>query len=278
LLLKQSDFFETLDNKIIDGRGFSQNMSEDENSTFIINETAMKDLGWETTVGKTFSTYTFSPEVDNWVERKGKIVGVAEDFHFESVHNEIVPVVFFIDHNWRNWVSIKTNGTNNTEVIKYIDKVWKEMNTDIYYNPMYYSESLDKLYRDEQRFFVLFIIFSILAIVVACLGIFGLASFTAEQRTKEIGIRKVMGASVTNIIQLVNKEFFKLVLISNIIAWPIAWYFMKNWLNNFVYRIDLNILPFILSGIIAIIIAILAVSYQAMKASSTNPVNALRYE
>jgi putative ABC transport system permease protein len=152
------------------------------------------------------------------------------------------------------------------------------MNTERYFDPGFYDESIDALYRAEKRFFILFIIFSILAISIACLGIFGLASFTAEQRTKEIGIRKTMGASVTSIIQLINKEFIKLVILSNLIAWPIAWYFMGNWLNNYTYRIELTLRPFILSGLIAIGIALLSVSYQALKASKTNPVNALRYE
>ncbi|MBI9053675.1 MAG: ABC transporter permease [Bacteroidales bacterium] len=272
------DFFETLENKIIEGRSFSNKNSADQNSTFIINEQAMKEFGWDNTLGKTFTTYTFSPDIDNWIERKGTIIGVAEDFHFESVHNEIVPVVYFIDENWRNWVSIKISSSNVSETMKFIKKTWDDLDVDVRYDPSFYEENLDSLYRAEKRFFILFIIFSSLAISIACLGIFGLASFTAEQKTKEIGIRKVMGASVTTIIKLINKEFLKLVLVSNIIAWPIAWYFMKNWLNNFTYRIDLSIWPFLLSGIIAIFIALASVSYQALKASSTNPVNALRYE
>jgi putative ABC transport system permease protein len=272
------DFFETLDNKILQGRSFSKEMSEDENSTFIINEAAMKEFGWDDAIGKTFETYTIDPEADNWKKRKGTIIGVAEDFHFESTHNKIAPAVYFIDANWRFWLSIKINSSNIPETMNFIKETWDNLDVDVRYEPSFYKENLDALYRSEKRFFILFIIFSSLAISIACLGIFGLASFTAEQKTKEIGIRKVMGASVTTIIKLINKEFLKLVLVSNIIAWPIAWYFMKNWLNNFTYRIDLSIWPFVLSGIIAIFIAIASVSYQAFKASRTNPVNALRYE
>jgi putative ABC transport system permease protein len=272
------DFFETLDNKIVQGRSFSRDFIADENSTFIINEAALKEFGLQNAVGKTFQTLTFDPEISNWKERKGTIVGVAEDFHFESVHNQIEPVVYFIEPNWRNWMSIKVNSSNIPETMKYIEKEWDKLNISTHFIPSFYEENLNTLYRAEKRFFILFIIFSSLAISIACLGIFGLASFTAEQKTKEIGIRKVMGASVTTIIKLINKEFIKLVLVSNIIAWPIAWYFMKNWLNNFTYRIDLTIWPFLISGILAIIIAILSVSYQALRASRTNPVNALRYE
>lgn len=272
------DFFKTLNNKIVQGRSFSKSMSEDEHSTFIINEAALKEFGWDNAIGKTFETYTIDPEANNWIKRTGQIVGVAKDFHFESVHNEIVPVVYFIDNNWRFWVSVKISSSNTNETLRYMKKVWDSLNTERYYDPTFYEDSIENLYKSEKQFFILFIIFSILAIFIACLGIFGLASFTAEQKTKEIGIRKVLGSSVTGIIRLVNREFLKLVLISNIIAWPIAWYFMKNWLNNFVYRIDLTIWPFIFSGMIAIIIALGSVTYQAFKASRTNPVNALRYE
>jgi len=272
------DFFETLGNEIIQGRSFSKSISSDEHSSFIINETAMKEFGWENAVGKTFETYTIDSTGNNWLPRKGQIVGVAKDFHFESIHNKIVPVVFFIDHNWRDWMSIKINSSNTSNTLRYIKTVWNTLNTERYYDPVFYDESIDALYRSEKRFFTLFIIFSILAISIACLGIFGLASFTAEQRTKEIGIRKVMGASVSVIISLINKEFIKLVIISNLIAWPVAWYFMSKWLNNYTYRIDLSIWPFVISGLIAISIALLSVSYQAFKASRTNPVNALRYE
>ncbi|PLX10720.1 MAG: ABC transporter permease [Marinilabiliales bacterium] len=272
------DFFETLDNKILQGRSFSETMSEDEHSTFILNEAAVKEFGWDDAIGKTFSTATINFDDNTWIERKGQIIGVAKDFHFESEHNEIVPVVYFIDHNWRSWTSVKISSHNTSETLKYIKSVWDKTNTEKYYNPTFYDEEIESLYRSEKKFFVLFIVFSSLAIFIACLGILGLASYTAEQKTKEIGIRKVMGASIASIIQLVNKEFIKLVIVSNIIAWPIAWYFMKNWLNNFVYRIDLTVWPFIFSGIIAILIALGSVTYQALKASRTNPVNALRYE
>ncbi len=272
------DFFETMNNKIVQGRSFSRDFIADENSTFIINEAALKEFGWENAIGKSFETFTLDPEISNWKKRKGIVVGVAEDFHFESVHNEIVPVVYFIEPNWRNWMSIKISSSNVPETMKFIKHEWDKLKTENTYNLSFYEENLDALYRAEKRFFLIFIIFSGLAIFIACLGIFGLASFTTEQKTKEIGIRKVLGASVSTIIQLINKEFLKLVVLSNLVAWPIAWYFMKNWLNNFVYRIDLSIWPFIVSGIIAIIIAIISVSYQALKASNTNPVVALRYE
>ena len=272
------DFFKTLKNKIVKGRSFDKKMSVDENSTFILNEAAIKDFGWDEPIGKMFQTSVVDPISGKWVPRNGQVVGVAEDFHFESVHNKIAPVVYLINHDMIYWLLIKINSSNTGEILEYIKEKWDEQNVEINYAPSFYEDDLNVLYKAEERFFTIFVIFSGLAIVIACLGIFGLASYTAEQRTKEIGIRKVMGASVSKIVRLINREFLLLVLFSNIVAWPIAWYFMKDWLNNFTYRIDLTIWPFIISGIIAILIALLSVTYKALKASRTNPVNALRYE
>ncbi len=278
LVTVEYDYFKTIKNKIVKGRSFDRNMSVDENSTFILNEAAIKEFGWDEPLGKMFETSIVDPTTGEWVPRKGQVVGVAEDFHFEPVHNKIAPVVYLINHDMISWLIIRTNSTNRNEVLEYIKEKWDNLNVVINYAPTFYEDDLDGLYKAEQRFFTLFVIFSGLAIAIACLGIFGLASYTAEQRTKEIGIRKVMGASVSTIVKLINQEFLILVLFSNIIAWPIAWYFMKDWLNNFDYRIDLTIWPFLLSGVIAIIIAILSVSYKALRASRTNPVDALRYE
>jgi len=274
----EHDYFKTLKNKIVEGRSFDRNMSIDENSTFILNEAAIKEFGWKEPLGKMFETSIVDPTTGKWVPRKGQVVGVAEDFHFESVHNKIAPVVYLINHDMIYWLLIKVNSSNTSEILEYIKEKWDDQNVEINYAPSFYEDDLNALYKAEKRFFTLFVTFSGLAIVIACLGIFGLASYTAEQRTKEIGIRKVMGASVNTIVRLINREFLILVLFSNIVAWPIAWFFTKNWLNNFTYRIDLTIWPFIISGIIAIIIALLSVTYKALKASSTNPVEALRYE
>jgi len=272
------DYFKTLENKIVEGRSFDRNIRADENSTFILNEAAIKEFGWDDPIGKMFETSKVDFTTGEWVPRKGQVVGVAEDFHFESVHSKIEPVVYYINHEMLRWSIIKIKPLNTSETLEYIKEKWDDLNIEINYAPSFYEDDLDTLYRAEERFFTLFVIFSGLAITIACMGIFGLASYTAEQRTKEIGIRKVMGASVITIINLINKEFLRLVIISNIIAWPIAWYFMKNWLNNFIYKIDLSIWPFIISGFIAIIIALLSVTYKSLKASSTNPIDALRYE
>ena len=272
------DFFVTLDNEIVKGRSFNKKFGNDENATFILNQKAVEEIGWENPIGKWFETSTIDPETNNWKKRKGTIVGVAEDFHFESLHNKIEPVVFFIDHNWINWMSIKISSENIPKTMRYIKSVWDDLEIDGTYDPAFYEEELDALYRAERRFFRIFIIFAILAIVIACLGIYGLASFTAEQRTKEMGIRKAFGANTSKVMALINREFIKLVIIANIIAWPVTWYFMDQWLQNYPYRVNLHVWIFLAGGLLALFIAQLSVSYQSYRAATTNPASSLRYE
>jgi putative ABC transport system permease protein len=272
------DFFETLDNEIVKGRSFNRKFGEDEHSTFILNQKAVKEIGWENPIGNWFETSTIDPETNDWKKRRGKVVGVAEDFHFESLHNKIEPVVFFIDHNWINWMSIKISSDNIPKTMRYIKKVWNDLDIERTWDPAFYEKEIDALYRAERRFFRIFIIFAILAIVIACLGIYGLASFTAEQRTKEMGIRKAFGATTAKVMSLINKEFIKLVIIANIIAWPVVWYFMNEWLQNYPYRVDLSLWIFLAGAFLALFIAQLSVSYQSYKAAMTNPAKSLRYE
>ena len=272
------DFFVTLDNEIVKGRSFNKKFGNDENATFILNQKAVEEIGWDNPIGKWFETSTIDPETNNWKKRKGTIVGVAEDFHFESLHNKIEPVVFFIDHNWINWMSIKISSENIPKTMRYIKSVWDDLEIDGTYDPAFYEEELDALYRAERRFFRIFIIFAILAIVIACLGIYGLASFTAEQRTKEMGIRKAFGANTSKVMALINREFIKLVIIANIIAWPVTWYFMDQWLQNYPYRVNLHVWIFLAGGLLALFIAQLSVSYQSYRAATTNPASSLRYE
>jgi len=272
------DFFKTLKNKIIKGRSFDQQFGEDETSTFILNQKAVEEIGWEDPVGKWFETSTLDPQTNNWKKRRGRVVGVAENFHFESLHNQIEPVVYFIDHHWLNWMAIRISSDNIHQTMRYIKKVWDDLNISSFYTPTFYQKELDELYRAERRFFGLFIIFALLAIFIACMGIYGLASFTAEQRTKEMGIRKTFGASTGKVMALINREFLALVAISNLIAWPVAWYFMGQWLENYPYRIELTPWFFVIGALLALVIAQLAVSWQAYRAASVNPAQSLRYE
>jgi putative ABC transport system permease protein len=272
------DFFETLENRIVEGRSFSELYSMDSVSTFILNETAVRDIGWENPIGKWFETSTLDPATNNWKTRRGQVVGVAEDFHFESVHNTIQPVCFFVDKFWVNWMSVRISSENMPRTIAFLEEEFNKLNSDYPFEYSFYDEEIEALYDSEKKFFRLFIIFALLAIIIASLGILGLASYSAEQRTREIGIRKVAGSGVKRIILLITNEFTVLVLIANLIAWPVAWYFMRNWLMEFPFRIKLGLPVFLLSALLALTIALLTVIYQAWRAATRNPADALRYE
>jgi putative ABC transport system permease protein len=272
------DFFETIENRIVAGRSFSKEYSMDSISTFILNETAVKDIGWEDPIGKWFQTSTLDPETNNWKDRRGIVVGVAEDFHFESVHNTIQPVCFFVDNFWINWMSIKVSGDEVNATLDFLEQEYLKVDPEGSFDYSFYEDDIESLYVTERRFFRLFIIFAALAIVIASLGILGLASYSVEQRTREIGIRKVSGASGQGIILLISREFSMLVLIANIIAWPAAWYFMRNWLMDFPIRIGLGIHLFLLATLIALFIAMSTVFFQGRRAAHLNPSEALRYE
>ena len=272
------DFFETLQNRIVEGRSFSKDYSMDSVSSFILNETAVKEIGWEDPIGKWFQTSTLDPETNNWKPRRGIVVGVAEDFNFESVHNTIQPVCFFVDNFWINWMSIKITGEDIPGTLSFLESEYHKVDAESRFDYSFYEEEIDALYTSEKRFLRLFVIFSLLAILIASLGILGLASYSVEQRTREIGIRKVAGSSAGWIILLISREFTILVLIANLIAWPVAWYFMRNWLMNFPYKIHLGLHHFLFSALLALLIGMITVMIQAWRAATMNPAVALRYE
>jgi len=272
------DFFETLENRIVEGRSFSNEFGMDSVSTFILNETAVKDIGWEDPIGKWFQTATLDPETSDWKTRRGIVVGVAEDFHFESVHNTIQPVCFFVDNYWIYWMSIKIAGENTEETLAFLESEYLKVDPEGEFDYSFYEDEIEALYISERRFLRLFVIFAMLAILIASLGILGLASFSVEQRTREIGIRKVAGSSESRIILLISNEFSLLILIANLIAWPVAWYFMRSWLMDFPLRINLGIHLFLLSSLLALFIAMITVFIQGWRAANMNPSEALRYE
>lgn len=272
------DFFKTIGNKIVEGRSFSKEFGSDERDAFIVNEAAVDLIGWKDPIGKWFETNTLDSSGVNWVKRRGTIVGVAENFYFESLHNEIRPVVYFIQNNWINWMVIRISSVDMQNTISFIGDKWREFNNNDEFRYSFYEDDIQNLYTNEKRIFKIFISFAILAIFIASLGILGLVSFTAEQRTKEIGIRKTLGANVSLIIRLLTFDFLKLVLMANIIAWPLAWYFMNRWLQDFPMHINLGIWIFLTSALLAMLIALLTTLLQAWKAASANPATALKYE
>lgn len=273
------DFFKTLGIKPIAGRDFSKEYASDANEGFILNKTAVEIIGWtpETAIGKWFQSTTLG--IDGaWQQKRGSVIGVVDDFNYESLYNEIKPVAFFISPNWLNWMTVRINGANITETIAAIENTWQKFDTQNPFNFTFLDEDINALYNNEKQFLNIISIFTFLSLVVAGLGILGLASFTAEQRTKEIGIRRVLGASVTNILGLMSKDFLGVVLLSNIVAIPAAYIIMDQWLNNFLYRMDFSVWIFFGAAASALILALVTVSSQAIKSALLNPVDTIRYE
>jgi len=240
-------------------------------SAYIINEAAMKKFGWDEAVGKTI----FEP--DKAGPLIGQVIGLMKDFHYKSLHAEIEPALLRLG-SFPTYVASRISSNNIQGTLSDLEKIWQEFAPEQPFQYSFLDQDFDKLYRADQQVGKLVGTFTVFAICIACLGLFGLASFSAEQRTKEIGVRKVLGASVPNIILLLSKEFTKLVLVAFIIAAPIALYAMNKWLQEFAYKTDINILIFILAGGGALLIAYLTVGYQAAKAALANPIDALKYE
>ncbi|MFQ5638927.1 MAG: ABC transporter permease [bacterium] len=261
-------FLETFDIDMVSGRNFSKEFSTDK-TAYLVNETLARSLDWDDPIGKT-------------ITRNGdhKVIGVVKDFHYATMHSEIKPLIL-TNQPWRNrfdLLSVKINSNNISGTLNAIENTWRQFAQSAPFEYSFLDEAFDNLYKSEQRFQEVFFYFSFLAIVIALLGLFSLASFSTEQRTKEIGVRKVLGASVMGIIGLLSKEFLKLVVIANVVCWPIAWYAMHKWLQNFAYRIDMGWWIFALAGGLALVIALLTVSTQAVRAALANPVESLRYE
>ncbi len=267
------NYFDLYDIEIISGREFSRDLTSDAGSTIIMNEAAVKEIGWDNIEGKTLVGVAGEQGQSEF-----DVIGVVKDFHHFSLQQEISPMVMYVIPRIFNFVSAKLNTENISDTIERIEKKWNEFSPNF---PMVYTfvdEDFASKYRETERFGRLSRYFAILAIIIACLGLFGLSSFTAEQRTKEIGIRKALGSSIYSIVILMTKEFTKWVLAANVIAWPAAYIVMSSYLDEFAYRINIGVSTFIISSIAAFAIALFTVSFQAMKAASANPVNSLRSE
>lgn len=264
------DYLELYDMEIVAGRSFAREFSGDQNN-FIINETAAEYMEMEEPLGQRLTFWG----------REGLIIGVVKDFHHVSLHREIMPQYFTINPRLRNalkYISVKVNSINLPDTIKFIQTTAKQISPDYPFAYSFLDQGIGNLYQTEQRLGKIFSYFAFLAIFISCLGIFGLAAFTAEQRTKEIGIRKILGCSVPGIMLLLTRAFSRWVLLANLIAWPIAYYIMLKWLQNFAYRTGFSPLIFLLAGSISLVIAALPIGYQALKAAAADPVDSLRYE
>ena len=266
-----TEFFDTYGIAIASGRTFSKEVLTDDSLAFIINKAAAKEIGWENPDEYINKEFQYS-------DVKGTLVGIVDDFHFESLHEQIRPMVFMQRNDRYNALSVKINTRQMKEGLAHLEKTWKSFLPDKPFEYQFLSERYRNLYESEQKQSQLFITFSGLAIFIASLGLFGLATFNTMQRIKEIGIRKVLGASVPNILSLLSKEIIVLILIANVLAWPFAWYFMNEWLGTFAYHIEMNLVAYIVAAIGAVLVALITVSSQTIKAAISNPAKTLRYE
>jgi ABC-type antimicrobial peptide transport system permease subunit len=273
LNLVDYDFVQLLELELVEGRNFDKKYSTDISGAYILNEQAVKKMGIQSPVGKPFS----------YGDRKGTIIGIMKDTYFRSLHVKIEPHVFFMLEDVASAtqygvVLIKINGAATREALAKIGRAWAAVNPISPFEFAFLDQKYDNLYRKEKKVGTILNTFTVLALFISCLGLFGMASYLTEQRTKEIGIRKVLGARESGIVALLSKQFTKGVLIANIFAWPSAYFVMGKWLQSFAYRIEIGVLIFLFSGILALGIALLTVGYQVLRASRANPSDSLRYE
>jgi putative ABC transport system permease protein len=268
------DFVDLFEIDIVKGRNFSRDFPSDSEGAFLVNETAVKALGYSQPLGKEIVT-----PVHGGGERRGRIIGVMKDFNMLSLHQNIEPLGLTLDAEGRQrYLSIKIRGTDIPEIIKFIREKMEVVSSIYPFEYQFFDDVFARVYHNEQKAGKMFNTFTLLALVIACLGLLGLTSFATEQRTKEIGIRKVLGSSISGIIVLLSKEFTKWVLLANIFAWPVAYFVMNRWLQNFAFRVRIDPGTFVISGFLTLMMALLTVSFQSTKAAHANPVDSLRYE
>jgi putative ABC transport system permease protein len=260
------DFIPFFKMELVQGANFSGSVAD--SLHFILNETAVKAARIKDPIGKKFRLWN----------KTGTIIGVVKDFHFESMKRKIEPAIFSYTPSYMNRIYIKTSGENATATIAAAEASWKQYNGQFPFGYAFLDDTFNDMYKSEKQTGLLFNIFASIAVFISCLGLFGLAAYTAQIRTREIGVRKVLGSSVAGIIGLLAKDFMKMVLIGILIAVPIAWYAMDKWLQDFAYKIDIQWQVFALSGFLALTVALFTVSYQSVKAALVNPVKSLKSE
>ena len=269
------DFFKTFNMQILQGRTFSKEFATDEATTCIINETTAQRMGLDNPIGA--NIYMNHPA---WPEsfRPARVIGVVKDFHSRSLHTAIRPFVFRMYKPWHQYAFIKIDGSQIQQALASIEGAYKTYSPGIPFDYLFLDEVFNQQYTSERQLGELFNGFSLLSVIIACLGLFGLASYTTELKTKEIGIRKVLGASILGIVAMTAREFLKWILIANLIAWPVAYFVMSKWLEDFAYKVSIGPIIFLLSAGLTLIVAVLTVSYHSLKAALANPVDSLRYE
>ena len=262
------DFVETLKIKMVAGRSFSRKFGSEIGTTFLINQKMAEIMASTSPVGSQL-TYWGKP---------GKIIGVMKDFNFKPLDTPIEPLIIMLDPDQVSTLLIRVPAGDIASSLNRIQKIWNKLMPAYPFTYTFLDDDFNQGYRSMEQISGLVSSFATIAILIACLGLFGLSSFVTRQRTKEIGIRKVLGASVPRITSLLSAEFLKCVFIANLIAWPVSYFLMKSWLQNFAYRTTISIWTFLLAGLMSTVIALMTVSYQSIKAATTKPVKALRYE
>jgi len=275
------DYLKTLGLRLIAGRDFSRDRSTDVREAFIINETAAKTFGFNTpeaALGQEIRWDEWQPLDSTQPVKRGKVIGVVKDFHYKSLHEKVTASVIQLYPQVTQTVAVKLRGRDMASNIAYVSGVWSRYAPGFPLDYKFVDETYSKMYSSEEKLSSLLWIFAIMAIVVGCMGLFGLAAFSAEQRTKEFGIRKVLGANVLNIMGLLSKNFLVLVVIAAVIAFPVAWWAMNNWLDDFPYRVAISWWIFGIAIVAALLIALITVSFQSIKVATANPVKSLRTE
>ncbi|MEQ9426943.1 MAG: FtsX-like permease family protein [Cyclobacteriaceae bacterium] len=271
------DFVETYKTEIIQGRGFDREITSDFDNSFIINEAAAKFLGWEEPIGEelTLNYYISGP-----INKKGQVIGVVKDFHFESLYQKVDPLVIHLmpASYYCQYVSVRVHPGQLTSTIDHLSGVWSTFNPDRPFDFFFLDDSLQKIYQSEQNLSKLMSVFATLAIIISSLGLLGLAAFSVQQRIKEIGIRKVLGASEISIFGMISKQYLWMIIIANLIAWPSALMFINEWLNNFAFRISINADVFIYALLAAMVVVFLSIGAILLRAVRSNAVETLRYE
>jgi len=278
LITIDPDYIPMMDIKLLEGENFSYERTSRKKTAIILNETAVKEAGLK--MGSAAGTVFHR---DDWYltvlpSKQCKVIGVVEDFHFRSMHEPITPLGLVWNPDWHNYINIKVQSDDLDGTIRELRSLWKKFSPNVPFNYSFLSQEFDNLYQTEERLGKIFNYFSILAIIIAIMGLYGMSTYVAESKTREIGIRKAMGSTVNQIILLLGKNFMKWVLVAILIAAPIAWYAMDRWLSNFAYKISLTPDLFILGALLALVIAALTISYKSWKAASLNPSDSLRYE
>lgn len=271
-VLVDHDFFDMMGISFVAGRNFSRDFPSD-SAAVILNEAAVNELGWDDPIGKWFEGTSGVPD-----PQRRPVVGVVQDFNFTSLHSPIVPTVFYMDGRWLSFIYLRITGSDVPATLAHIEKNYTTFVSDRAFNYSFLEDRIHQLYQAEERFLLVFGIFTGLAIGIACLGIFGLVTFMAEVRRKEIGVQKVLGASITNIIISLSKEFTGLVLLAYLVAVPLSYLGVNWWLQNFAYHTPIRPGTFLLAGVIALLIALMSISHRAVKAALANPIDTIRYQ